>query len=166
MKKTFYVTLVAVMIIIACQPKTKTVPVDTAAAKVAVTTVLDKYNSAMKAKDANTIMTLLTDDGLYCGTDSKELLNKADLLSGMNQSFADTTLVMNYTIDKREIRIAADGNSAIAVEQMFFKAYSQKIPIRMVYHLIKNNDNWLFDFVSWNFIPNNEDLGKLNKALE
>jgi uncharacterized protein (TIGR02246 family) len=166
MKKTFYVTLVAVMIIIACQPKTKTVPVDTAAAKVAVTTVLDKYNSAMKAKDANTIMTLLTDDGLYCGTDSKELLNKADLLSGMNQSFADTTLVMNYTIDKREIRIAADGNSAIAVEQMFFKAYSQKIPIRLVYHLIKNNDNWLFDFVSWNFIPNNEDLGKLNKALE
>jgi hypothetical protein len=111
-------------------------------------------------------MTLLTDDGLYCGTDSKELLNKADLSKGMNQSFADTTLVMNYTIDKREIRIAADGNSAIVVEQMFFKAYSQKIPIRLVYHLIKNNDNWLFDFISWSFIPNNEDIGKLNKALE
>jgi uncharacterized protein (TIGR02246 family) len=166
MKKTFYVLLVAVMIITACQTKTKIVPVDTAAAKVAVTAVLDKYNSAMKAKDANTIMTLLTDDGLYCGTDSKELLNKADLSKGMNQSFADTTLLLNYAIDKREIRIAADGNSAIAVEQMFFKAFSQKIPIRLVYHLIKNNDNWLFDFISWSFIPNNEDLGKLNKALE
>jgi hypothetical protein len=58
--------LIAVMTITACQPKTKTVPVDTAAAKVAVTAVLDKYNSAMKAKDVNTIMTLLTDDGLYC----------------------------------------------------------------------------------------------------
>jgi hypothetical protein len=84
----------------------------------------------------------------------------------MNQTFADTSLKVNYTIDKCEIRIAADANSAIAVEQMFFKAFSQKMPIRMVYHLVKNNDNWLFDFVSWNFIPDNEDLGKLNKALE
>ena len=154
------------MIITACQTKTKIVPVDTAAAKVAVTTVLDKYNSAMKAKDANVLMTLLTDDGLYCGTDSKELLDKTSLSNMMNQTFADTSLKVNYKIDKREIRIAADGNSAIAMEQMFFNAFSQKIPIRMVYHLVKNNDNWLFDFVSWNFIPNNEDLGKLNKALE
>jgi len=166
MKKTLYLMLVAVIIITACQPKTKIVPVDTAAAKVAVTTVLDKYNSAFKAKDANAIMTLLTDDGLYCGTDSKELLDKASLSNMMNQTLADTSLKVNYTIDKREIRIAADGNSAIAVEQMFFKAFSQKMPMRMVYHLVKNGDNWLFDFVSWNFIPNNEDLGKLNKALE
>jgi uncharacterized protein (TIGR02246 family) len=166
MKKTFYLIFVAVMTITACQTKTKIVPVDTAAAKVAVTTVLDKYNSAMKAKDANALMTLLTDDGLYCGTDSKELLDKASLSNMMNQTFADTSLKVNYSIDKHEIRIATDGNSAIAVEQMFFKAFSQKIPIRMVYHLVKNGDNWLFDFVSWNFIPNNEDLGKLNKALE
>ena len=166
MKRTFYLMLVAVIIITACQPKTKIVPVDTAAAKVAVTTVLDKYNSAFKAKDVNAILTLLTDDGLYCGTDSKELMDKASLSNMMNQTLADTSLKVNYTIDKREIRIAADGNSAIAVEQMFFKAFSQKMPMRMVYHLVKNGDNWLFDFVSWNFIPNNEDLGKLNKALE
>jgi len=166
MKKTFYLIFVAVIIITACQTKTKIVPVDTAAAKVAVTTVLDKYNSAFKAKDVNAILTLLTDDGLYCGTDSKELMDKASLSNMMNQTLADTSLKVNYSVDKREIRIAADGNSAIAVEQMFFKAFSQKIPMRMVYHLVKNGDNWLFDFVSWNFIPNNEDLGKLNKALE
>ncbi len=166
MKKIYYLMLVAVMIITACQTKTKIVPVDTAAAKVAVTALLEKYNSAMKAKDANTLMTLLTEDGLYCGTDSRELLSKAELSNMMNQSLADTSLVMSYSIDKREIRIASDGNSAIALEQMFFKAFSQKIPIRMIYHLVKNNDNWLFDFVSWNFIPNNEDIGKLNKALE
>jgi uncharacterized protein (TIGR02246 family) len=166
MKKIYYLLLVAAMIITACQTKTKIVPVDTAAAKVAVTALLEKYNLAMKAKDANTLMSLLTEDGLYCGTDSKELLSKAELSKMMNQTLADTSLVMNYAIDKREIRIASDGNSAIALEQMFFKAFSQKIPIRMIYHLVKNNDNWLFDFVSWNFIPNNEDLGKLNKALE
>jgi uncharacterized protein (TIGR02246 family) len=166
MKRTFYLMLVAAIIISACQTKTKIVPADTAAAKIAVTSVLDKFSSAMKAKDSNAIMTLLTDDGLYCGTDSKELLNKADLLNLMNQMFSDTSYVPNYIIDKREIRIAADCNSAIAVEQMFDKSFSQKIPFRMVYHLVKNNENWLFDFISWNIIPNNEDLGKLSKALE
>jgi thioredoxin-related protein len=91
MKKIFIVMLVAVMIIAACQTKAKIVPVDTAAAKVAVTTVLDKYNSAFKAKDANAIMTLLTNDGLYCGTDSRELLDKASISNMMNQTFDDTS---------------------------------------------------------------------------
>ena len=166
MKRTFYLILFVVIIITACQTKTKIVSVDTAAAKVAIISMLDRFSSAMKAKDSNAIMTLLTDDGLYCGTDSKELLNKADLLNVMNQVFADTSYSPIYSIDKREIRIANDGNSAIAVEQMFDKSFSQKIPFRMVYHLVKNNENWLFDFVSWNIIPNNEDLGKLSKALE
>ena len=66
----------------------------------------------------------------------------------------------------REIRIAADGNSAVSVEQMFMEVFSQKMPMRIVYHLVKNGDDWLIDFISWSFIPNNEDLGKLNKALE
>ncbi len=158
--------LVAVMIITACQTKTKIVPVDTAVAKIAVNTVLDKFSSAMKAKDSNAIMTLLTDDGLYCGTDSKEVLNKVGISNLISQSFADTSLVMNYKIDMREIRIAADGNSALAIEQMLVKAYSEKIPFRMVYHLVNKDENWLFDFISWSFIPNNEDIAKLNKALE
>jgi hypothetical protein len=84
----------------------------------------------------------------------------------LNQTFGNTSLVFDYSIDSREIRIAADGNSAVSVEQMFMKDFSQKIPMRIVYHLVKNGDNWLMDFISWSFIPNNEDLGKLNKALE
>jgi len=166
MKKIYFAILAAMIIITACQTKTRIVPVDTGAAKLAVTALLDKYNSAMNAKDANTLMNLLTEDGLYCGTDSRELLSKAELSDMMKQSLADTSLVVNYSIDKREIRITADGNSAIALEQMFFKAFSEKIPVRMIYHLVKNDDNWQFDFVSWNFIPNNEDIGKINKALE
>jgi hypothetical protein len=84
----------------------------------------------------------------------------------MHQTFADTALVFDYSIDKREIRIAADGNSAVSVEQMIMEVFSQKMPLRIVYHLVKNGDDWLIDFISWSFIPNNEDLGKLNKALE
>jgi ketosteroid isomerase-like protein len=166
MKRTFYLMFAAVTIITACQPKTKVVPVDTAAAKVAVTTVLDNYHAAMKGKDINALINPLTEDGLYCGTDSKECLDKTSVSDMMNQTFADTSLVFNYSIDKREIRMAADGNSAVSVEQMFMKGFSERIPMRIVYHLVKNGDNWLIDFISWSFIPNNEDLGKLNKALE
>lgn len=166
MKRIYYPMLVAVIITTACQTKTKTIPVDTAAAKIAVTTLLDKYNSAWNAKDVSTMTSLLTDDGLFCGTDSSELLDKKALSAGWTQAMSDTSLVLNYLIDKREIRITADGNSAIAIEQMLMKAISPKMPVRIVYHLVKNSDNWLFDFISWNFIPNNEDLDKLNKALE
>lgn len=73
---------------------------------------------------------------------------------------------MKYSIDKREIRISADGNSAISIEQCIVKNMSPKIPLRMVSHLVKTGNDWKFDFFSASLIPNNEDLGKLNKALE
>ncbi|MCX6262376.1 MAG: nuclear transport factor 2 family protein [Bacteroidia bacterium] len=166
MKKVFFVLFVVAMINTSCQTKTKVAPVDLAAAKVTVTELLDKFSSGMKSKDANILTSLFTEDCLICGTDSKELLNKVDWSNMMVQTFADTSLNMNYTIDKREIRVSKDGNSAIALEQTFFKSFSQKMPVRIIYHLVKGNDNWLFDFFSISFIPNNEDIGKLNKALE
>ena len=166
MKKIFYLMFMAVMIITACQPKTKTVPVDTAAAKIAVTTLLDKYNSAWNAKDVSAMTALLTDDGLFCGTDPSELMDKKTLSEGWTQAMSDTSMNFNYSVDKREIRIAADGNSAIALEQFYMKAISQKMPARLIFHVVKSGDNWMIDFLSWALIPKNEDIGKLNKALE
>jgi ketosteroid isomerase-like protein len=149
-----------------CQTKTKVLPADLTAAKVAVTKVLDTHWSAVKAKDANAVIALVTDDFLSCGTDSKEFWNKTDMYNTIKQIFADTSLKIDITVDKREIRIVKDGNSAVALEQMFMKPYSQKIPVRTIYHLIKVSDIWQIDFTSTSFIPNNEDIGKLNKALE
>ena len=166
MKKNVLLLFIVALIVTSCQTKTKVVPVDLAAAKVAVTKVLDNYWSAFKAKDANAVLTLYTDDILSCGSDSKELLNKAEISNAIKQMLADSSLKINFTLDKREIRIDKDGNSAIALEQMLWRPMSQKIPIRIVYHLVKVNDNWLFDFSSVSFIPNNEDISKLNKALE
>jgi ketosteroid isomerase-like protein len=148
------------------QTKTKVLPADLAAAKVAVTKVLDTHWSAVKAKDADAVIALVTDDFLSCGTDSKEFWNKTDMHNTIKQMFADTLLKIDITIDKREIRIAKDGNSAVTLEQMFMKPFSQKIPVRTIYHLVKVNEIWQIDFTSTSFIPNNEDIGKLNKALE
>jgi ketosteroid isomerase-like protein len=97
------------------QTKTKVLSADLTAAKVAVLKVLDTHWSAVMAKDANAIMALLTDDVLSCGTDSKEFWNKTDMSNTIKQMFADTSLNIDITIDKRVIRIAKDGNSAIAL---------------------------------------------------
>ncbi|HBE41800.1 MAG TPA: hypothetical protein DDW27_11465, partial [Bacteroidales bacterium] len=59
-----------------------------------------------------------------------------------------------------------DGNSAIVVEQYIMPFLSSKIPLRNVYNAVKTNDNWMIDFISWSFIPKNEDISKLNKAVE
>jgi len=166
MKRLLFGLFTVAMVFTSCQTKTIVMPPDLTAAKVAVTKVLDSHWSAVKAKDADAVMALLTDDVLSCGSDSKEFWNKTDLYNNIRQMFADTSLKIDITIDKREIRIAKDGNSAIALEQMFMKPFSQKIPVRNIYHLVKINDIWQFDFTSVSFIPNNEDIGKLNKALE
>ena len=166
MKKTIYIFSIAVIIITACQPKTKIVAVDTKAAKAAISALFDKYNSAFKAKDTNTLLAALTDDVLACGTDPLEFWNKKQISDGWTQYFADTSLKINYSIDRREIRVAADGNSALVVEQYVMSVMSPNIPIRSIYHAVKAGENWMLDFISWNFIPKNEDIVKLNKALE
>ncbi len=82
------------------------------------------------------------------------------------QMLADTAVKMKFKIEKREIRIAMDGNSAVVIEQTFADFISPKIPIRAIYHFVKNNDAWQIDFVADSFIANNEDVPKLTKALE
>ena len=166
MKRFLSVLFIVAMVFTSCRTKTQDMSADLTAAKVAVTKVLDAHWAAVKANDADAIIALLTDDVLCCGTDSKEFWNKTDMSNSIKQMFADTSFKIDITIDKREIRIAKDGNSAVALEQMFLKPFSQKIPVRNIYHLVKINDIWQFDFTSVGFIPNNEDIGKLNKALE
>ena len=155
--------LVALMFV-ACQPKTKLV--DLATSKSEVNSLMEKYITAWKAKDVNTLSSLLTEDGLFCGTDPTELWNKKMIKDGWTQAFSDATVNYSYSVEKREIRITADGNSAIVMEHATMKAISPKISCRIVSHLVKAGEGWNFDFISWNLIPKNEDIAKLNKALE
>jgi hypothetical protein len=166
MKKTLFIMFIAVTIVAACQQKPKTAPADPEVAKAAVVAILDKYHSSLIAKDASTMMPVLADNGLYCGTDPKEFMDKLTLSDAMSKMFADTALKVSYSIDKREVRIAADGNSAMAVDQFVMDVISPKIPVRWVFHLVKTGETWLIDFSSLSLIPYNEDLGKLNNALE
>lgn len=134
--------------------------------KDAVARVLDAHWSAVKAKDADAVAALVTDDFLSCGSDPKEFWNRTDMYNSIKQMFANSDFKPAIIVNKREIRVSRSGKSAIAFEQMFLKPFSQKIPVRTVYHLVKDSNTWLIDFTSTAFIPDNADIDKLNKALE
>ena len=166
MKSKPYLILTTLLVMVACQPKTELEPVDVGAAEAAVTSILDNYHAAMIAGNANECMSFLENKGLYCGTDPKELWDKETISNAMTEAMADTSFTINYAIDKRIIRIAGDGKTALALEQFTMNALSEKIPIRLISHLMKTDENWTIDFISWSFVPLNEDIAKLNEALE
>jgi len=144
----------------------KTIQVDFETEKAAVADLFDKYYSALNAKDAAILPTFLTEDVLVCGTDPSEFWNKKQITELWTQGLAEATLEINITINKREIRVADDGSSAIVVEQYILPFLSSKIHIRTVSYAVKTNDKWMIDFMSFNLVPKNEDLSKLNIALE
>ena len=161
--KKLLIGLILVMLstITFCQSKTSI-----EAEKATVADLFDKYYSAINEKDAATLPTFLTEDALVCGTDPSEFWNKEQITDAWTQGLADPTLEINITIGKREIRVADDGSSAIVVEQYILPFISSKIHIRTVNYAVKTNDKWMIDFMSFNFIPKNEDISKLNKAVE
>ena len=95
MKKLNLILFVLVLAFVACQqpqiaapPK----PIDFDAAKKEVTSVLDTYHGAMKAKNASQMADLFAEDGLYCGTDPNELWDKEAFSDYIRQAFADTAM--------------------------------------------------------------------------
>ena len=167
MKKNNLFFLVLALAFVACQqpqiaapPK----PVDYDAAKKEITAMLDNYHGAMKNKDASEIANQFEENGLYCGTDPNELWDKEAFSDYIRKAFADPAVVINYTVERRKVRVSKDGNSAIAVEQ-FIDAASPKILVRVVSHLVKDSVSWKLDFTSWALVPKNEDLLKINEAV-
>jgi len=150
----------------ACQPKSQPVVVDLSAAKAEVNALMDQYLTAWNARDVNTLTNLLAEDGLFCGTDPTELMDKKVITDAWKQMFADSTMNAFFTVDKRVIRVVPDGKSALVMEQHLSNPYTPKIPWRLVIQTVKTYDGWKIDFLSWNLIPRNEDVGKLNQALE
>jgi uncharacterized protein (TIGR02246 family) len=167
MKRNYSFFIAVAIVFVACQqpqiaapPK----PVDLDAAKKEVTTMLDDYHGAMKTKNASLMANLFAEEGLYCGTDPNELWDKEAFSDYIRQAFADTSVVTNYTVERRKVRVSPDGKSAIAVEQ-FIDSYSPKILVRVVSHLVRDSISWKLDFTSWALVPTNADLPRINQAV-
>ena len=165
MKKTFYFLIVSLILISSCQPKPKNVPFDAVATKQDLTKTLDKIYQAYNTRDINSFLSLMADDGLFCGTDSKNLWDKATYSKLMTSMFSDPSFSPNITVSRREIRLDKDGNSAMVVDQFFFE-WNKKIPVRHIVHFVRSGDQWICDFLSTTFIPNDADLDKIFKAVK
>ncbi len=139
---------------------------DIATVKSKIATMLDNMYSALVSRDIETVKEFLAEDGLFCGTDPEEFWTTKDILKIYSEMFRAEGFEINFKIDKREIRVSPDGNSVIVVEQLIAYWISKKIPARTISHIIKTGETWKCDFQSYSMIPKNEDIDKLNKALE
>ena len=159
-------SLLALIFITSCQPKSKPVAIDEAAAKAEITKIFDDFYSVMNTRDVGPYIKMLSDDALILGTDPKEFWSKTDASNMFTRMFADTTFKPDYKIDKREILLSKDGNSAIVIEQAVAEWISTKMPLRRIYFLERNNDAWQVKLDCSTLIPYNEDIPKINKCLE
>lgn len=140
--------------------------VDESATKGEINTVLDQYHNCMKNKQASTMMQLLAEDGLYCGTDPNELWDKKTINAYISKAFENPMLTINnYPIEKREIKVSNVGNSATVLEQYKMDVISTEMYIRFISHLKKENNEWKFDFFSLSPVPSNNDMKKINHCL-
>lgn len=159
-----------------CQPAAETpestaetvleAPIDLAKAESEVKATMSQFHQTLKDKDATAMGALLSENGLFCGTDPGELWGKADLVKTMGEMAEAEELQFDYTVNTQKIRVAADGQSAVVLEQMTIDFISPHIPVRQVYQLKKSDGQWLMDFSSVALIPINEDLAKINAVYE
>ena len=127
--------------------------------------VLDNMYLAYNTKDIKLFLSLMADEGLFCGTDSKDLWDLATYSKRMTELFADTSFHFKITVNKREIHFDKDLNSAIVVDQFFFE-WNKKIPVRHVAHLVRDEGTWKCNFISTSYIPNDEDMDKIYNAVK
>ena len=139
-------------------------PIDSAAVNKNISNIYDSMHMAFKAKNLNSMLSYMADDGKYLGTDPKEIWSKKELSEYLSKAYTDTAKI-EYTITDRLIQADEDGKSAIVVEQFYFPGMSSKMQMRTVSRADFKDNRWLIDFFSWNMIPKNEDMKKLNAAL-
>ena len=165
MKKLLVITALLLFAGIAFGQTSKIATVDIEAEKAALNELMDKYDSAFKNLDVSTMASYQSEDLLFCGTDPSEFWNKQQITDLWTQ-IPDNTVFEIKSISDRKIKVAPDGNSAIVVTQYIAPGYSPKIPWRHVYHFVKSNDKWMILFINIAFIPYNEDIQKLNEAID
>jgi ketosteroid isomerase-like protein len=165
MKKILYLLIVILVIFTSCQPKSKPVPFDADATKLELTKTLDQMYLAYNTRDIQTFLSLMADDGLFCGTDPKNLWDKATYSTLMTIMFADPKFAPNISVDRREIRLEKDGNSATVVDQFFFE-WNRKIAVRHIVHFVRTEKGWKCNFLSTTFIPDDADLEKIFNAVK
>lgn len=164
MRKLLVVTALLLVAGISFGQTSKTTTVDIEVEKKALNELMDKIDAGFENGDFSILISSLADDALICGTDPSEFWSTKQFLELIQQDPNNPAPDFKY-IGDRNTKITPDGNSAIVVTQ-YIISWSPRIPWRHVYHFVKTNDNWMVYFMNIAFIPKNEDIQRLNEAIE
>jgi hypothetical protein len=138
--------------------------IDTAQARQDLNTMADELHRLFKNKDLAFVDKYMAKDGIYMGTDPSEILNYDDFRAYQQQMLNDPAVnIPDYKISRRDIVI--HGTSALIIDQFLFPDISEKVMLRNISHARHENGKWVVDMYSWNFIPKNEDIPKIDRAL-
>ncbi|MFC2118280.1 YybH family protein [Bacteroidota bacterium] len=165
MKKICFLSILAILTIAGCAPKTETEPVDLKAVNNEITQLVDQFTDAWNTEDLDALTLLIADNGLFYGSDPSEQLNKTTLLKMWKDAFADTN-DYSYKVNMRKIQVADDGKSAFVIEHNTIDGWSPLMQVRQTFQFVQTGNNWKIYYCSWAFIAANDDVEKLNKALE
>jgi hypothetical protein len=137
---------------------------DPSQAKTEITALVDAVHNGFRQKDFSMIEKSMASNAVILGTDPKEVWPFRQFRDSMAKTFADTSFHgLTYDIPAHQIEVS--GNSAIIIDQYQLNAISKKVMTRNLGHARYENGKWLLDMYSWNLIPKNADISKIDKAL-
>jgi ketosteroid isomerase-like protein len=115
MKKILFFSLVAVMMIAACQPKTKTASVDIRVDVDSIRNLEDQWSMAIQASDVNKIVSFYSSDAVNMGANKPIAAGLEAIRKTEESSFSDTTyLYKSYSSTIDNIEVSASGDLAYA----------------------------------------------------
>jgi ketosteroid isomerase-like protein len=147
---------------VSCTPKVKNEPVDLKSIESRISQLADQYVEASNNRDYTLLETMIADEGLFCGTDPDELMGKEELFKAWEYMSADTTADYHYKVDKREILVTPDGQSAIVMEYITAGVWSPVLKIRQTSHFVRYGADWKINFMEWGFMIPNKHVSLVN----
>ena len=164
MKTVCILFLVTLLAATSCQQTPEPLTVNFEAEEASINDVFDNFNNAFIAGDVDSLASFLSEDLLGLGSDLNQEFNKKTVTDAWTQLFAAGPFAYE-TFGERLIKIAPDGKSATVVEQYMMPVFSEFIPWRNSYHIIKIEDEWKILLFNTALTPKDEHIPIFNAAL-
>ncbi len=166
MKRNLFLTVFVVILLTGCKQKAQNVTIDLDAIQKEASSLIDKYQDAVFSKDLDALSSTMAEDGLYCGSDPTEIWTKQEMIGLWQVLFADSTYDTKFNVELRKIKVSKDGHSAIVMQHAKYPGFSPKLKVRQTYHMSTQANNWMFDYIDYAILFGNEDIVRVNEALE
>lgn len=145
----------------------KTVTVDSDSIRMEVGAFMDKFHEAIKNKKIEDVKSFIDTNGLYCGTDPNEVFSQPSFINYLNLKLNNPAIgTIDYKVDRREMMFDENNQSAVILDQFNMDVFTQNIPWRMVSRVVKKDNKWIINFISFSITPDNDVVQAINIAAE